>query len=67
MNTATYTNKELAKTYIRLKSEKKKLPKRQSCYDLNKQIKIKMELSVVKNEMKKRGINKKDAKMMDLS
>ena len=56
------TNKELADLYVKYKHQLKYFKERQSFYDLNKYIESKKCLSLVKIEMKKRGLKKKEAK-----
>ncbi len=58
------TNKELADMYIKYKKQQKHFKQRQSFYDLNKYIESKKCLSIVKMEMKKRGLKKKEAKKL---
>ena len=58
------TNKELANMYIKYKHQLKYFKQRQSFYDLNKYIESKECLSIVKMEMKKRGLKKKEAKKL---
>lgn len=59
-----FTNQELADMYVRYKKQIKYYKQRQSLYDLNKYIESKNYLSIVKMEMKKRGLKKKDAKKL---
>ena len=57
------TNRELAGVYIKYKHQLKIYKqRRQSLYDLNKYLEIKESLSILKMEMKKRGIKKKEVK-----
>jgi hypothetical protein len=58
------TNKELADMYIKYKRQLKYFKNRQSFYDLNKYIESKECLSIVKVEMGKRGLKKKEAKKL---
>ncbi|MFJ8235863.1 hypothetical protein ACIQ34_08980 [Ureibacillus sp. NPDC094379] len=60
------TNKELANLYTKIKNQKKhyKEKHRQSLYDLNKYLEYKECLAVVKLEMKRRGLKKKEAKKL---
>ena len=58
------TNEELAYMYIQYKQQLKYFKQRQSFYDLNKYIESKKCLSIVKMEMKKRGLKKKEAKKL---
>lgn len=57
-------NKKLLDMYINYKQELKYFKNRQSFYDLNKYMEIKKCLSIIKMEMKKRGLKKKDAKKL---
>lgn len=50
--------------YIQYKQELKYYKKRQSFYDLNKYMESKKYLSIIKMEMKKRGLKKKKAKKL---
>ena len=54
------TNQELASLYIKYKQQLKYYKQRQSLYDLNKYVVSKKSLSIVKMEMKKRGLKKKE-------
>ena len=56
------TNKELADMYIKFKQQLNYYKQRQSFYDLNKYIESKKCLSIIKMEMKKRGLKKKRGK-----
>lgn len=56
------TNKELADMYVTFKQQLKHFKQGQSLYDLNKYIESKKCLSVIKMEMNKRGLKKKEAK-----
>ncbi|MCQ6282878.1 hypothetical protein [Bacillus sp. EB600] len=58
------TNKELAEMYIKYKQQLKYFKKRQLFYDLNKYIESKKCISIIKMEMKKRGLKKKEAKKL---
>ena len=58
------TNKELSDMYIKYKQQLKYYKQRQSLYDLNKYLESKKCLSIVKIEMKKRGLKKKEAKKL---
>jgi hypothetical protein len=58
------TNQELASMYIKYKKQLKYFKHRQSFYDLNKYIESKKCLSIIKMEMKKRGLKKKEAKKL---
>ena len=58
------TNQELATMYIKYKKQLKYYKQRQSIYDLNKYIESKKRLSLIKMEMKKRGLKKKEAKKL---
>ena len=58
------TNQELASLYIKYKQQLKYYKQRQSLYDLNKYVESKKSLSIVKMEMKKRGLKKKEAKRL---
>lgn len=58
------TNKEVAELYIKYKQQLKYFKKRQSLYDLNKYIETKKYLSIIKMEMKRRGLKKKEAKRL---
>ena len=58
------TNQELATMYIKYKKQLKYFKQRQSLYDLNKYIESKKCLSIIKMEMKKRGLKKKEAKKL---
>ena len=57
-------NKELADKYIKYKQQLKYYKQRQSLYDLNEYFESKKCLSIVKIEMKKRGLKKKEAKKL---
>ena len=50
--------------YIKYKQQLKYYKQRQSLYDLNKYFESKKCLSIVKIEMKKRGLKKKEAKKL---
>lgn len=56
------TDKELATLYLKYQKEKKLYKNKTSLYDLNKYLEIKKGLSLIKMEMHKRGLNKKQAK-----
>ena len=59
------TNRELADVYIKYKHQLKIYKqRRQSLYDLNKYLETKESLSIIKMEMKKRGIKKKEVKKL---
>ena len=58
------TNKEIAELYIKYKQQRKYFKQRQSLYDLNKYIETKKCLSIIKMEMKRRGLKKKAAKKL---
>jgi hypothetical protein len=59
------TNRELAGMYFNYKHQMKIYKQRQqSLYNLNKYLEIKESLSLVKMEMKKRGIKKQEAKKL---
>lgn len=58
------TNQELAYLYMKYKQQRKYYKHRQSLWDLNKYVESKKYLSVVKMEMKKRGLKKKEAKKL---
>lgn len=58
------TNKELADLYIKYKKKIKFYKQKQSLYDLDKYLKSKKCLTIVKIEMKKRGLKKKEAKKL---
>ena len=58
------TNKELADMYIKYKQQVKYYNQSQSFYDLNKYLESKKYLSIVKMEMHKRGLKKKEAKKL---
>ena len=59
------TNRELASVYIKYKHQLKIYKqRRQLLYDLNKYLEIKESLSILKMEMKKRGIKKKEVKKL---
>ena len=60
------TNKELANLYMKYKKEKKlyKQKKRLSLYDLNHYFECKKALSLIKLEMHRRGLKKKQAKKL---
>ena len=62
----TVTNKELADLYVKYKKEKKlyKQKKRQSLYHLNHYFECKKGLTIVKIEMNRRGLKKKQAKKL---
>lgn len=53
------TNQELANLYVKYKQQLKYHKQRDSFYDLNKYIESKKCLSLLKMEMKKRGLKKK--------
>ena len=57
-------NQELAYLYMKYKQQRKYFKHRQSFYDFNKYVESKKYLSVVKMEMKKRGLKKKEAKKL---
>lgn len=58
------TNKELADMYVKYKQQREHFKQGQSFYDLNKYIESKKYLAIVKIEMKKRGLKKKEAKKL---
>jgi hypothetical protein len=58
------TNEELAALYVKYKERKKFYKERQSLYDLNKYLESKKGLAVIKMEMKRRGLRKKEAKKL---
>ena len=58
------TNKELADMYIKYKQQVKYYNQSQSFYDLNKYLERKKYLSIIKMEMHKRGLKKKEAKKL---
>ncbi|RHW40144.1 hypothetical protein D1B33_04675 [Lysinibacillus yapensis] len=60
------TNKELATLYVKYKKQKKYYKKRQrvSIYDLNHFFECKKCLDLVKLEMQRRGLKKKQAKKL---
>ena len=58
------TDKEIAELYIKYKQQLKYFKQRQSLYDLNKYIETKKCLSIIKMEMKRRGLKKKEAKKL---
>jgi hypothetical protein len=58
------TNKEVAELYMKYKQQLKYFKQRQSFYDLNKYIETKKCLSIIKIEMKRRGLKKKTAKKL---
>ena len=58
------TNKELADMYIKYKQQVKYYNQSQSFYDLNKYLESKKYLSIIKMEMHKRGLKKKEAKKL---
>jgi hypothetical protein len=58
------TNQELATMYIKYKKQLEYYKQRQSIYDFNKYIESKKCLSLIKMEMKKRGLKKKEAKKL---
>lgn len=58
------TNKELADMYVKYKKQVKFYKDKTSLYDLNKYIESKKYLSIIKLEMKKRGLKKKEAKKL---
>ncbi|MGM0879147.1 MAG: hypothetical protein ACQEWV_32040 [Bacillota bacterium] len=58
------TNKELANLYLIYKQKLKISKIRKSFYDLNKCIEIKKYLSIIKCEMKKRGLKNNEAKKL---
>ncbi len=60
------TNQELAYLYMKYKQHRKYYKHRQSLYDLNKYLESKKYLSIVKMEMKKRGLKKKEAKKLGI-
>ena len=64
MGLTNITNEKLAYLYVTYKQQLRALEQRQSVYDLNKRLEIKKHLSLVKNEMKRRGLNKKSAKKL---
>ena len=58
------TDKEIAELYIKYEQQLKYFKQRQSLYDLNKYIETKKYLSIIKMEMKRRGLKKKAAKKL---
>ena len=58
------TNKEVAELYIKYKQQLEYFKQRQSLYDLNQYIEAKKCLSIIKMEMKRRGLKKKVAKKL---
>ncbi len=62
MGLTNITNEKLAYLYVTYKQQLKIVEQRQSVYDLNKRLEIKTHLSLVKQEMKRRGLKKKSAK-----
>ena len=58
------TNKELADLYIKYKQQLKYYKQKQSLYDLDKYLESKKCLTIVKIEMKKRGLKIKKAKKL---
>lgn len=58
------SNKELAYLYIVYKQKRKEINKDQSFYDLNRFMEFKQYLSIIKAEMKRRGLKKKKAKKL---
>ncbi|KKI91276.1 hypothetical protein WQ54_15755 [Bacillus sp. SA1-12] len=62
MELSTISNNELVVLYINYKKQLKIYKQRNSFFDLNKILEIKNYLSLIKWEMKKRGLNKKEAK-----
>ena len=58
------TNKELADMYMKYKQQVKYYKQGQSFYDLNKYLENKKYLSIIKMEMHKRGLKKKEAKIL---
>jgi hypothetical protein len=61
------SNKELADMYIQYKQQLKYFKQRKSFYDLNMYMESKKCLSIIKIEMKKRGLKKKEAKKLSHS
>jgi hypothetical protein len=58
------TNQELASMYTKYKKQLKDYKQRQSLYDLNKYLESKKYLSIIKMEMKRRGLKKEEAKKL---
>lgn len=58
------TDKELADMYVKYKQQRKYFKQGTSIYDLNKYIESKECLAIVKMEMKRRGLKKKEAKKL---
>lgn len=58
------SDKELAAMYLKYHKEKKLYKDRTSLYDLNKYLELKKALALIKMEMYKRGLNKKEAKKL---
>lgn len=58
------SNKELSYLYVVYKQKRKEIRKEQSFYDLNRYVEVKMYLSIIKTEMKRRGLKKKKAKKL---
>ena len=64
MGLTNITNEQLADLYVSYKRKLKVHKQRQSIYDLNKCLETKSHLSIVKKEMKNRGLKKKVAKKL---
>jgi hypothetical protein len=60
------SNKELAYLYIVHKQKRSEINKDQSFYDLNRFMEIKQYLSIIKVEMKRRGLKKKEVNKFDI-
>ena len=55
------SNKELAYLYVLYKQKQKNINKEQSFYELNRYMEVKTYRSIIKSEMKRRGLKKKKA------
>lgn len=64
MGLTDLTNEKLAYLYVICKRQLKMYKQRQSFYDLNKYLGMKMQISLIKQEMKRRGLKKKVAKKL---
>ena len=64
MGLTDITNEKLAYLYITYKRQLQIHKQRQSFYDLNKCLEMKKHLSIVKQEMQRRGLKKKVAKKL---
>ncbi|WP_175640662.1 hypothetical protein [Metabacillus schmidteae] len=62
MEISSIKNSELFSIYLKYKKQLKIYKQRESFYDLNKTIEIKKYLSIIKWEMKRRGLTPKAAK-----